>query len=120
MAIFTHNIKGRFLSALLLLCWLYTSPAHQFSLLVGEERWLYREYNSIKKELDREQGWLSSYETSAKLDVTNNSKIYLLYGYQRDPLQYVGATQEGKYHETVTDERTHKNIATWRDRKSVV
>src|SRR5690554_7282015 len=74
------SIKGRFLSGLLLLCWFYTTQAHELSLLVGEERWLYREYNSIKNELDREQGWLSSYETSAKLDVTNNSNIYLLYG----------------------------------------
>lgn len=108
------NLKGRFLSGLLLLCWFYTNQALELSLLIGEERWLYREYDVFNDELDREQGWLSSYETSAKLDVTNNSNIYLLYGYQNDPLQYVGATQEGKYHETVTHEKTHKNIATWR------
>src|SRR5690554_7078519 len=73
------NLKGRFLSGLLLFVSITLSAnAHEVSLLVGEERWLYREYNSIKNELDREQGWLSSYETSAKLDVTNNSNIYLL------------------------------------------
>src|SRR5690554_132738 len=108
------NLKGRFLSGLLMFCCFSTAQAHELSLLIGEERWLYREYDVFNDELDREQGWLSGFETTLLLDVSQHNKIYLLYAFQDDPLEYVGATQEGKYHETVTHERTHKNIATWR------
>ncbi len=108
------NLKGRFLSGLLLFCCYFNAQAHELSLLIGEERWLYREYNSENKELDREQGWLSALETALLLDITQRHKIHLLYAFQDDPLEYVGATQIGVYHRTITDERTHKNSATWR------
>src|SRR5690554_3413123 len=114
MAIFTHNIKGRFLSGLLLLCWFYTTQAHELSLLIGNERWLYREYSEFNSERNREQGWLSGFEAALLLDLGQQHKIYFLYAFQDDPLEYVGATQSGNPLQTITDEVTYKNIATWR------
>lgn len=114
MAIFTHNIKGRLLSGLLLFFCYLAVQAHELSLLIGEERWLYREYGVFDDELDREQGWLSGFETSLLWDINQQHKIYLFYAFQDDPLEYVGATQSGNPLQTITDEVTYKNIATWR------
>lgn len=113
------NIKGRFLSGLLLFCCYFNAQAHELSLLIGEERWLYREYDIFNDELDREQGWLSSFETTLLWDINQRHKIHLLYAFQNDVLDYVGATQSigggvSSPHQTITDETIHKNIATWR------
>lgn len=108
------NIKGRFLSGLLLFCCYFNVQAHELSLLIGEERWLYREYGVFDDELDREQGWLSGFETTLLWDINQHHKIHLFYAFQDDPLEYVGATQLGDPLQTITDEVTYKNIATWR------
>lgn len=108
------NLKGRFLSGLLLLCCYLTVQAHEVSIFVGQERWLYREFSPSNDELDREQGWLSGFEAAVLFSVNQRNKIYLLYAFQNDALDYVGATQIGAPHQTKTDETTHKNIATWR------
>ena len=113
------SIKGRFLSGLLLLCCFSTAQAHELSLLIGEERWLYREYSASNQELNREQGWLSGFETSLLWDINQQHKIYLFYAFQDDPLEYDGASQSlsggvTSPHQTITDEVNYKNIATWR------
>lgn len=102
------------LSGLLLFCCYFNAQAHELSLLIGEERWLYREYGVFDDELDREQGWLSGFETSLLWDINQHHKIHLFYAFQDDPLEYVGATQQGAPLQTITDEVTYKNIATWR------
>ena len=108
------SIKGRFLSGLLLFCCFSTAQAHELSLIIGEERWLYREYSASNQELNREQGWLSGFETSLLWDIGQQHKIHLLYAFQDDPLEYDGFTQSGNPLQTITDEVTYKNIATWR------
>lgn len=113
------SIKGRFLSGLLLLCCFFTAQAHELSLLIGEERWLYREYSASNEELDREQGWLSGFETTLLWDIGQHHKIHLFYAFQDDPLEYDGASQSlvggaSSPLQTITDEVTYKNIATWR------
>lgn len=108
------NIKGRFLSGLLLFCCFSTAQAHELSLLIGNERWLYREYSEFNSELNREQGWLSGFEAALLLDLGQQHKIHLLYAFQDDSLDYEGATQVGDPLTTTTDEITYTNIATWR------
>lgn len=108
------NIKGRLTSGLLLFCCFFTAQAHELSLLIGEERWLYREFSELNNELDREQGWLTGVEASALLSLNQHHKIHLLYAFQDDTLDYEGATQAGAPHQTKTDETTHKNQASWR------
>ena len=108
------SIKGRFLSGLLLFCCFSTAQAHELSLLIGNERWLYREYSEFNSELNREQGWLSGFETTLLWDIGQQHKIHLLYAFQDDPLEYDGFTQSGNPLQTITDEVTYKNIATWR------
>src|SRR5690554_26353 len=108
------NIRGRLLSGLLLLCCFSTAQAHELSLLIGEERWLYREYSASNQELNREQGRLSGFESTSLWDISQHHKIYLLYAFQDDPLEYDGFTQAGVPLQTITDEVTYKNIATWR------
>src|SRR5690554_1413031 len=111
MAIFTHNIKGRFLSGLLLLCWFYTTQAHELSLLIGNERWLYREYSKFNSKRTREKGGLSVFKPVLLLNLGKQHKIHFLYPFQHDPLEYDGFTQSDNPLKTITDEVTYKNIA---------
>jgi|SRR5690554_365863 len=108
------NLKGRFLSGLLLFCCYVPAQAHEVSVFVGQERWLYREYSPNNDELDREQGWLNGFEGNVLFNVSQRTKINFLYVFQDDSIGYVGATQKGAPLQTITDETTHKNIVTWR------
>lgn len=109
-ALYSHCIAVAFF---LLSAGVYAS---ELSLLAGQERWLYREYNDQEQELDREQGRLDAYQLRARLDFTAEDSLHLGYLHSQGRIDYVGHSQAGEPLTTQTDETSKRGTISLRHR----
>lgn len=84
------------------------SSAAEFSLLLGQEHWQYKEFDHQDKELDRETGWLRQVGVAALVDATANIKVNVHLARASGVFKYDGQTQTGIPHQTHTD--THSTF----------
>lgn len=112
MTAFT-NYLGRYFSGLLvansiLVCLAFQPEqlkATELKLLVGQEQWHYKEVDDLGDELDREQGTLNKIQADLLLPFTENFIVHSNVTYNKGRLKYIGHTQAGVPHTTVTATR---------------
>lgn len=106
-----NNYLGRLFSGLFfisgVLFYLSFQPdslrAAELKLLIGQEEWSYKEVDDWGGELNREQGTLSQIQASLLLPTSESLTLHSSVTYNKGRLTYIGRTQAGSPHTTLTN-----------------
>lgn len=88
--------------------------AHELNLAIGQERWLYQEWNSWDDELDREYGRLPGVKVGLVAQVTDTQQLRWSLQYHQAEIDYDGYLQNGQPHQAKTEETTKRVRFGWR------